>query len=79
MYICPERNYLEYVTTDRNGYREYKCKNDKSREGGKKTQARWMKMHEWIVEIVQKAPDKETALDELEKSRKAGPPKSKTE
>ena len=27
MYICPERNYLEYVTTDRNGYREYKCKN----------------------------------------------------
>ena len=35
--------------------------NDKSREGGKKTQ------------------DKETALDELEKSRKAGPPKSKTE
>ena len=53
--------------------------NDKSREGGKKTQVRWMKMHEWIVEIVQKAPDKETALDELEKSRKAGPPKSKTE
>lgn len=29
IYICPERNYLEYVTTDRNGYREYKCKNDK--------------------------------------------------
>lgn len=29
VYICPERNYLEYVTTDRNGYREYKCKNDK--------------------------------------------------
>ena len=29
MYICPERNYLEYVTTDRNGYREYKCKNDR--------------------------------------------------
>ncbi len=28
VYICPERNYLEYVTTDRNGYREYKCKND---------------------------------------------------
>lgn len=27
MYICPERNYLEYVTTNRNGYREYKCKN----------------------------------------------------
>ena len=27
VYICPERNYLEYVTTDRNGYREYKCKN----------------------------------------------------
>ena len=22
VYICPERNYLEYVTTDRNGYRE---------------------------------------------------------
>lgn len=29
VYICPERNYLEYVTTDRNGYREYKCKNAK--------------------------------------------------
>ena len=29
IYICPERNYLEYVTTDRNGYREYKCKNDR--------------------------------------------------
>ena len=28
-YICPERDYLEYVTTDRNGYREYKCKNDR--------------------------------------------------
>jgi len=27
VYICPERNYLEYVTTNRNGYREYKCKN----------------------------------------------------
>ena len=26
VYVCPERNYLEYVTTDRNGYREYKCK-----------------------------------------------------
>ena len=29
VYICPERNYLEYVTTDRNGYREYRCKNDR--------------------------------------------------
>ena len=29
VYICPERNYLEYVTTDRNGYREYKCKNNR--------------------------------------------------
>jgi transposase len=29
VYICPERNYLEYVTTDREGYREYKCKNTK--------------------------------------------------
>ncbi len=29
VYICPERNYLEYVTTDRDGYREYKCKNDR--------------------------------------------------
>lgn len=29
IYICPERNYLEYVTTDRNGYREYKCKNNR--------------------------------------------------
>ncbi len=27
VYICPERNYLEYVTTARNGYREYKIKN----------------------------------------------------
>lgn len=29
VYICPERNYLEYVTTDRNGYKEYRCKNEK--------------------------------------------------
>lgn len=29
VHICPEHNYLEYVTTDRNGYREYKCKNDR--------------------------------------------------
>lgn len=29
VYICPERNYLEYITTDRNGYREYRCKNEK--------------------------------------------------
>ena len=29
VYICPERNYHEYVTTDRNGYKEYKCKNDR--------------------------------------------------
>ncbi len=29
VYICPERNYLEYVTTNRNGYKEYKCKNDR--------------------------------------------------
>lgn len=29
IYICPERNYLEYVTTNRDGYREYKCKNDR--------------------------------------------------
>lgn len=29
VYICPEQNYLEYVTTDRNGYREYKSKNDR--------------------------------------------------
>lgn len=29
VYICPERNYLEYVITDRKGYKEYKCKNDK--------------------------------------------------
>lgn len=29
VYICPERNYLEYVTTNKNGYREYKCKNDR--------------------------------------------------
>ena len=27
--MLSERNYLEYVTTDRNGYREYKCKNDR--------------------------------------------------
>ena len=26
VYICPEHKYLEYVTTDRNGYKEYKCK-----------------------------------------------------
>ena len=29
VYICPERNYLEYVTTDRDGYREYKAKNER--------------------------------------------------
>lgn len=29
VYICPARNYLEYVTTNRNGYKEYKCKNDR--------------------------------------------------
>jgi len=29
VYICPERNYLEYVTTDREGYREYRAKNEK--------------------------------------------------
>lgn len=29
VYICPERNYLEYVTTDREGKREYRCKNDR--------------------------------------------------
>ena len=29
VYICPENNYLEYVTTDRNGYKEYKCKGDR--------------------------------------------------
>ena len=26
VYICPEGSCLEYVTTDRNGYREYRCK-----------------------------------------------------
>ena len=26
IYICPEGSILEYVTTDRNGYRQYKCK-----------------------------------------------------
>lgn len=25
IYICPERKYLEYRTTNRDGYREYKC------------------------------------------------------
>ena len=29
VYICPERNYLEYTTTNRQGYKEYKCKNGK--------------------------------------------------
>ena len=29
VYICPEHKYLEYVTTDRNGYKEYKCKSDR--------------------------------------------------
>lgn len=29
VYICPEHKYLEYVTTNRNGYREYKCKDDR--------------------------------------------------
>ncbi len=29
VYICPEHKYLEYCTTDRNGYKEYKCKGDR--------------------------------------------------
>lgn len=29
IYICPERNYLQYTTTNRQGYKEYKCKNDR--------------------------------------------------
>ena len=29
VYICQEHKYLEYVTTDRNGYKEYKCKGDR--------------------------------------------------
>lgn len=29
VYICPEHKYPEYVTTDRNGYKEYKCKGDR--------------------------------------------------
>ena len=29
VYICPEHNYLEYSTTNRDGYKEYKCKNDR--------------------------------------------------
>ena len=29
VYICPEHKYLEYVTTNRDGYREYKCKGDR--------------------------------------------------
>lgn len=28
VYICPNHKYLEYTTTDRNGYKEYKCKGD---------------------------------------------------
>ena len=29
MYICPEHEYLEYVATDRNGCKKYKCKGDR--------------------------------------------------
>jgi transposase len=29
VYICPERYYLEYRTTDRNGYKEYRAKGEK--------------------------------------------------
>ena len=29
VYICPEHKYLEYVTTDRNGYKEYRCNGDR--------------------------------------------------
>jgi len=29
VYICPERNYLEYVTTSRDGFREYRAKNER--------------------------------------------------
>lgn len=29
VYVCPEHKYLEYVTTDRNGYKEYRCNGDR--------------------------------------------------
>ncbi len=29
VYICSEHKYLEYCTTVRNGYKEYKCKGDR--------------------------------------------------
>ena len=29
IYICPEHNYLQYTTTNRQGYKEYKSKNDR--------------------------------------------------
>lgn len=54
VYICTERNYLEYVTTDRNCYREYKCKNDRCancprREEclGEKQKTKSLRRHVW--------------------------------
>ena len=39
------------------------------------TQNQWTYIHKMIVEIVKKAPDMQTVLDELDKLREAGPPK----
>ena len=54
VYICPERNYLEYVTTNRQGYKEYKCKNDRCagcprREQclSKKAKTKTLRRHVW--------------------------------
>lgn len=54
VYICPERNYLEYTTTNRQGYKEYKCKNvrcegcpNKERCLSAKAKTKTLRRHVW--------------------------------
>lgn len=52
VYIYPERNYLEYTTTNRQGYKEYKCKNGRcmncpSRELCLSAKAKTLIRHVW--------------------------------
>ena len=45
VYICPEHKYLEYVTTNRAGYREYKCKCDRCAECQRREECLSAKQH----------------------------------
>lgn len=52
VYIYPERNYLEYTTANRQGYKEYKCKNGRcmnclSRELCLSAKAKTLIRHVW--------------------------------